>query len=367
MSDKMRPSRLEIRLEAEISNAQSVLDADCKRAELAAYHVRLGRVAEVERTLRDLRQRYKVHPNVAISAWLNLVEGLVGHFGDMDAGARDKILRAHALSSAAGLVPMKALSAAWLAHFDYAVLDIEAASAHVRSSIACSNVNDDSVRSRASLVIAQILHLAGRYDVAKPWYIKARFHANRDGDNATIGAVLSNMTWLHMSNFRQTYFLKDIILPHDLNILLSAESARNFDRLFNVNTFANLEPVLRAQIFSLRGQWIEALALYDSYFSSATSKSAFRFSAILLADQAWCRLQVGNKSRVREDALVVIQHLHQSIQIDECAATHSRLFEIFSEVEYFDEMKRHRELAKSSWGIFLALQKRIIELFEGIQ
>ena len=134
MSEKMKLSRLELRLEAEISAAPSVLEADCKRAELAAYWVRLGRVAEVELTLQDLHHRYRAHPNVAISAWLNLVEGLVGHFGDMDPGARDKILRAHALSSAAGLLPMRALAAAWLAHFDYARLDVEATAVHVRLS-----------------------------------------------------------------------------------------------------------------------------------------------------------------------------------------------------------------------------------------
>ena len=68
MSDKMKPSRLELRLEGEISAALSVLEADCKRAELAADLVRLGRVAEVELTLQDLHQRYKAHPNVAVSA-----------------------------------------------------------------------------------------------------------------------------------------------------------------------------------------------------------------------------------------------------------------------------------------------------------
>ena len=116
MPDRLTPSRLELQLEADIVAASTALEADCKRAELAAYQARLGRFDEVRSTLSALHQRYESRPNVQISSWLNLVEGLVGHFTDMDPAARDKVLRAHALSTAAGLTRMRALSAAWLDH-----------------------------------------------------------------------------------------------------------------------------------------------------------------------------------------------------------------------------------------------------------
>ena len=367
MSEKMKLSRLELRLEAEISAAPSVLEADCKRAELAAYWVRLGRVAEVELALQDLHHRYRSYPNVAISAWLNLVEGLAGHFGDMDPGARDKVLRSHALSSAAGLLPMQALAAAWLAHFDYTRLDAEATAVHVRLSFSFSLLSDDSIRSRANLVVAQILHLAGRYDVAKSWYLRARFHANRDGDDATIGAILHNMAWLHMSNFRQIYFANEFIPIQNLDILMSAESAKNFDHHFNVNTLMTMEPILRAQIFSLRGQWLEALELYEKYFTSTSIKGASRFLTISSVDQVWCRLNLGEKLRIQEDTLTAIQHIDENVQIDEFAAIHSRVVQIFEGIGNSGGAGHHREVAKNSWMVFSNLQERIIDLFGGAQ
>ena len=37
MPDRLTPSRLELRLDADIVAASTALEADCKRAELAAY------------------------------------------------------------------------------------------------------------------------------------------------------------------------------------------------------------------------------------------------------------------------------------------------------------------------------------------
>ena len=366
MSDNVKPSRLELRLEAEISTATSMLEADCKRAELAAYRVRLGRVEEAELTLKELHERYAARPHVAISAWLNLVEGLVGHFGDMDPGSRDKILRAHALSSAAGLLPMRALTAAWLAHFDYARLDLESAQFHVRLSLAGTNQNDDSVRSRASLVVAQALHLAGRFDMAKPWYVGSRLHANKEGDSATVGAILHNMAWLHMSNFRQRYFASDLAPKQDLNIMVSAESTKNFDQLFRINTLTSLEPILRAQVLSLRGQWADALELYNVHFSGSTIRGASRFLGILLSDQALCRLKIGDKSHASEDALAASQLLNDHAQIDDRAFAHSRLAQVYDALGNFSEVRRHRELATNFWRSFERLQAKIIENYGDI-
>ena len=120
----MKPSRLLLRLEAGIVNAKSVVEADCLRAERAAYLARLGRFEEVRAELDALRARYDCRPNVKISVWLNLVEGLTIHSREMGQAARDKVLRAHALSGAAGLLQMRALSAGWLAHMDFLLAEI---------------------------------------------------------------------------------------------------------------------------------------------------------------------------------------------------------------------------------------------------
>ena len=119
MSDDLKPSRLLLRLEAEIAGARTQLDADCKRAERAVYLARVGRFDQARAEVAGLQEAYARSPNARISSWLHLVVGLVEHFRDMNPKARDSILRAFALSSSANLVEMQALSAAWLAQMDY--------------------------------------------------------------------------------------------------------------------------------------------------------------------------------------------------------------------------------------------------------
>jgi len=58
MPDRLKPSRIELQLEADIVAASTALEADCKQAELAAYQARLGRFDELRSTLFALHQRF---------------------------------------------------------------------------------------------------------------------------------------------------------------------------------------------------------------------------------------------------------------------------------------------------------------------
>lgn len=364
MSDKLKLSRLELRLEAEISIASSVLEADCKRAELAAYWVRLGRVAEAELTLQDLHQRYKAHPNVAISAWVNLVEGLVGHFGDMDPGARDKILRAHALSSAAGLLPMRALSAAWLAHFDYLDVNVESMILYILEAHNLSAKENHGTRSRASLVVAQAYHLSGHLDIALTWYTKARDSALSDGDDATISALMHNMAWLRSHELRRRLFLEQDENVSTKYALLSAESTGNFDILIGAVSLGSLIPLLKAQILSVSGKESEALEIYEKYLIPVFGMGMRRLQADLLADMAWCRLKLGQNARASLDAAAAASIINPFGHFDDQALAHSRLAQIFHALGDSETGIYHRKLAVDAWAGHSLLQRRIFKTLD---
>jgi hypothetical protein len=357
----VKPSRLELRLVAEIAGAPTALEADCKRAELAAYLTRLGRVDEARATLAALHQRYDSRPHVAISAWLNLVEGLVGHFGDMDPSARDKVLRSHALSTAAGLTPMRALSAAWLAQLDYLQVDVLSMSRHVTEALQLAGKSYHGARSRARLVVAQAHHLAGHLDRALPWYSRARDHAVADRDEATVSALMHNMAWLRAHDLRQRAFLE--LNPDNVTMhaLMGAESTGNFDLLIGAVSLQSLVPVLRAQVLAATGREAEALDLYESHLSPALKEGMRRLKADLLADIAWCRLKVGQVDRAREDAFLAEASIDPAGQFDDRALAHSRLAQVFDLLERSDAAAMHRSLAAETWAGHALLQARIVE------
>ena len=360
MSDRMKTSRLELRLEAGIIAAPSVLEADCKRAELAAYRARLGRFEEVRQTLIGLHQRYDPRPQVAISAWLNFVEGLAGHFGDMDPAAPDKVLRSYALSSAAGLTQMRALSAAWLAHLDYLRTNVDSMTRYLGEALSLAEDNNHSVLSRANLVLAQAYHVADNLDSALPWYHRARVHAVADGDEATVSALIHNMAWLRAHNLRQKVFLNQELDTRAAHVLLSAESTINFDNRIGATSLQSSGAVLRAQILTTLGREAEALELFAAHIGNALVEGRHRPRSDLMADMAWCRAKVGQIDQSLNDARRAEKYMDARGQFDVRALAHSRLSQVFELLCFPEDAERHRVLAQSAWADHSVLQRQIV-------
>jgi tetratricopeptide (TPR) repeat protein len=358
----MKPSRLLLRLEAEIGAAKSVLEADCLRAERAGYLARLGRFEEVQQELADLHGRYDLRPNAAVSAWLNFVEGLTVYFSATGVPTTDKLKRSFALSSAVGLLSLQSLSAAWLAQFDYVRVDIDSMASNIRKSLKTAKPDHHSARSRAALVVAQALHLAGRQDLALPWYRIAREHAVADGDDATISALMHNMGWLRMMALRQTVLSGNPTVSGGEHALMNAESTNHFDLLVGDISWSYLKPILRAQILSLQGRFVDALELYERNLTASDSEGTSRLQANLLADKAWCLAKAGQVVPAAECARSASERIGADTHADDLAAAHSRLAQVFALLSNADGAAHHAAMATETWRNHESLQERIVLL-----
>ena len=358
----MKPSRLLLRLEDGIKSARSTFEADCLRAERAGYLARLGQFDEVQLELAALHDRYDPQPNVEISAWLNLVEGLVIYFSAVGSPTTDKVKRALALSSAAGLRRLQATSAAWLAQFDYVRVDVDSMAENVRTSLRAAVPNDHRALSRASLVVAQALHLAGRPDLALAWYRTARDHAVAEGDDATTSALMHNMGWLRMMALRQSVLSGNASVLGGDHALMSAESTSQFDALIGDDSWGALKPILRAQILSLQGEFAGALVLYEQHLGETEYEGTTRLQANLLADKAWCLAESGQLVVARECATSAIASIGPGTHTDDRAAAHSRLAQVFAVLADSEGEERQLLSASEAWRSHESMQARIVEL-----
>jgi tetratricopeptide (TPR) repeat protein len=323
---------------------------------------RQGRLDEAKAVAVELRRQYGAAPNVAMSAWLSLAEGLESYFRNLGAVSRDKVLRAHALSAAAGLVTMQALSAAWLAQMDFTRLDIESMARHVKQALELAASQDNSARGRASLVLAQALHVAGRLDLALPWYRRAHAHATAQGDDSAISALMHNMACMRLDNLRQVKLTGrgDEI---DTNVVMTgAESTGRFDQLIGASSLKALNPLLRARIHSLQGRPAEALLLYEEHTAIDVDEGFSRMKSDMLSDVAWCRLQLNQRETALSSAIESEQSLVAETQIDDRAATHTRLGWFYAEIGDNEEAQRHQLLASQAWNTYAQLQEQIVEL-----
>ena len=363
----MKQSRLLSRLDAEIAGSSDTITLHCLRIERACYLARRGEIDEARATVVEFRKRYQQEPNVVISTWLSLAEGMLIHFSDMGQQARDKFHRANALSAAAGLSQMNALSAAWLAHMDYLAANMTGMSRFARQALQLAEPSNHSALSRANLVIALAYHLAGRLDLAKAWYAKTHLHATAEGDDATMSALLHNIAWLRAANMRQETLSGRVVSPSGEHALSGVESTLQFDSFVGTTSLQALSPILLALIHTTEGKFSEGLAGYQAYLPSAIEQGMARMHANLLADQAWCRINLGQTQAARIDALAAEKLVDPKGHLDDRAATHSRLAQVFEILGESETSAKHHEMAKAAWDGHCNLQQHIIEVLDGIR
>lgn len=347
MLSRIKLSRMETSLNDKISRATSQLDADCISAELAAYQARMGRFDKSRDLIALLRQRNEINPRVELSVWLHFSQGILSYFSSDGVTNADGVQRAYALSVAAGLHEMRALCAAWLAQWDYTKVDIPGLVSHVQEALQVAGPKNHACRSRAALVVAQVLHLAGRLDLAQNWYRLSKDHATAGLDGATMGALMHNMAWQRMLLFRQAVLTNKSDVSAGRHALMNAESAAHFEQMIGDVTWPNLKPILRAQILSLSGDARAALAIYRENLLRETVPE--RWQANLLADKAWCHAALGQHDDATNCAQTAIENLAQDTQIDDMAATHSRLSQTYIFLGNDELAERHRQLAHALW------------------
>ena len=351
------------RLASQAAVATTQLEVDCLAAERAMYQARRGYTDEVSATLVKLRRLYDSRPNISVSTWVNLCEGMTSHFNDMSPRQADKIRRAHALSKAAGLTSLCALSSAWLAHAEYLGADFESMALHVDQALRLSGKDNHGALSRASLAVAQAFHFAGRLDLALGWYASVRRHAVAEGDDAAMSALLHTMASMRAGALRQNILLRGAASCDDQHALISADSALRFDAMVGLIRHVSSISILRAQILSVTGQAEDALRLYDAHLATATTEGLGNTQeADLMADRAWCQVAVGDLDAAAETAASAMACLGEQGNFVDRALAHKRLGQVFHALGDAENSSGQHDLATAAWASHRGVQMRIVEL-----
>ena len=320
----------------------------------------MGRTEEANLSLAALRDRYRYAPVAGVSVRLNLAEGLAGFFAGDSGLAVDKVRRAHALAKATNLRAERALCAAWLAHLEFGLLAVPGMAAHLEESLEYSDTADHETRARTCLVTAVAMHFANRYDMAKPWYSRARVHAAEEGDDATLSALLNNMTGMGVMNLRQSILTGSDGAKLALDALMGASSTASYDSMKGMKGLNTWVPLLRAYVASLVGDVELALTMYREHVDEAVHQGQERMMPYIRADMAWCYARIGEGDLATANATTAEQSLSVDVQVDDRAATHSRLtatYELLGQAECAASQERR---ASQAWGEYELLQHETV-------
>lgn len=357
-------SRLLARIEAARAATRDPIERACLRAEHAGYRARQGHCDEARAELSALHAQFAREPHPAVSAWLCLAEGWVALQGSTVAVAQDRFKRAHALSVAAALNRLQALSAAWLAHLHHAHRQMDAMARHTLEALRLAGPTDHAARSRACLVAAQAYEFAERADLAQPWYGRAREQAQLDGDDQTLGSLVHDMAWYSANHTLQSAVFGADAREPARHALARVEAAENFDAWAAGGTSHPRLPTLRALIASVQGDFAQALAHHERHRAQREQRGLGHAGADVLADRAWCRWHAGDAEGSTRDADTALAQLEAALHDDIRAVAHGRLAQLFSASRRLEAGEAQRRIAEAAWARHRSQQQHVVEVLE---
>ena len=350
-------SRLLQRLDRDIAAAGSPWHSACLRAQRAILLARHGQLAVAREQLTELHQLAFQHPHPEIGPWLQLAEGLMNFYSEYTSGAQDKVQRAQSAARKAGLREVEALSSAWLVHLAYERHDLDAVILNARLCREVAAPTDHAALGRLSIALGLVHLFVEQQNAAQAWYAQARRHAMTEGDEASLSALMYNMAEMRTAQARHRVLasLGSAPVPE---LLLGADSVKNYDDAIGIAAKAELTPLLRAQVLSLRGEFEAACQLYDQYLPQAMSMGMERLGSNLLADLAWCRVKVGQREQALQQAGQAELELDPGCDVDDRAATHSRLAQVYEALGDAAQAQRHAQHASREWAAFAEEKRR---------
>ncbi|NCT82530.1 MAG: hypothetical protein GXC94_05260 [Comamonadaceae bacterium] len=344
-------SRLAQRLDGEIAAVASMpARAAVLQVQRAILWLRHGREAEARTELNRLQQLALAHPRVELAAWLHLAEGLTAYFGAFGGGARERVRRAQVMAAAAGLASLQALCDAWLAQMAFVERDIERLVGHAAAVLAAPP--DHPAACRVASALGMAWDLAQDEAAASAWYAWGRRAASADGDDAGLSALLYNQMQMRAQRIRRAALTGE---PGEAPaVLLGVDSIGHFDDAVGGSARADLTPLLRAQLLTVQGDFAAAAALLEAQLPEAVAAGLARTGGSLLADLAWCWAHTGEAARARaladQAAVEVLAEDSPHCDLDERAALHARLAQVYARLHEDGLAARHAEAARAAWG-----------------
>jgi tetratricopeptide (TPR) repeat protein len=251
-----------------------------------------------------------------------LAEGILWFSTGDFAKFEDRVRRAHGIATASSYLAARATCAAWLALSAFNDRRYSEMVSLLRQALSLAAKSDHQARARASLVLADAFHLAGRFDLARPWYETTRQHATAEGDESTLSAMLHNVAAFRASNVKFADALGTYLAEEARRANLEATSAAAFDHGIGTKSFDQLIPHVVEQLLVAEGKFKQA---YDQLAKMDVSRLPMRGHATHYADFALCAWHVGEHALAEQLVPKALAALERPVDADDAAYTYCRL------------------------------------------
>lgn len=357
------------KLEAELAEARSPSVENNILGQIAFHYARLGRTEAATAVIEKVRLHASqvAYDSGAAVCWINLAEGIIEHYAANTDTARIKWERSRAVAQSLGLRQVAAISSAWLALSSYLAEDLESFKSSSIDSIVMSDRGNYSAISRVSLNVALCFHYGDDISSARAWYTRCRLAAVRDGDEATLAALMHSMGWMSISSKRNQALMEGRRVSHGDLLSITAETVKSYESLVGAANLPAMTPLLFAQNCLLEGKYEVAIEIIDEHCGAAFNQGFGRLAPGLLADRAYCLAAIGRSREAEADAMRAVEMTIEGLHSDDLAVFHSRLAATFSLLKINAHSQAHGEKAIEAWNKLASFKREMIHTARAIE
>jgi len=323
----------------------------------ASHHARQGETTEALGAIGSVRSEFGNSLEPEVAAWLMLTEGILKYFsGEADLGV-DRLLRAYAVAAASPNCAARPTCAAWLALYYFNTRHFIQMLEMLRESLQLAAHDDHQAQARASLVVADAFHLGGRFDLARPWYERARQHATVEGDEPAISAILHNVAAFRACNLKLASALGEHAPEEAQRANMEASSALAYDLAVGTRSFASFLPHVVAQILIVDRKYQEALA---TLLKIKVGELPSRAHAVHYVDLATCALHLSDSTLLEFNLRSAQDALTRSTDPDDRVYVCCRLASIFDAIGNEQLATHFRVRAQSEVQAYRVAQRELV-------
>lgn len=345
-------SQLVDRLRHELDRLEDPLERAEVIARLACALARMGRFDDARQAIVELRHHFGRGESGRATVWIMLAEGLVHHYEELDPAAMDRITRAQLLGSAMNYSKVVALASAWRAHIEFEHSDFPAMIRSLELVIKTIAIDEYDAQTRLSMVLANAFMICGESKLAQVWFTKGRDCALRNGDQASIEALLYNraafsLAWLRALNCVVSVDHADLV-----RVRSEVASAKNLQDLTGISALSSHVRLVEARLLLLEGRYEEAISSLNAVrIASPFASHNFNQSYVDL-EIDYCRTALGRGDREslaqRGDALLAFDKL----DIDERLVAAWMLREMAGAMQLDFERSRYQSELDAIWTMY---------------
>lgn len=261
-------------------------------ARKSAYLARIGRFDEAKALVGELRRDFANSNSSNVTVWIMLTEGLIHYFEKLGIEAHDRIVRAQLLSTAMGDSELAALTSAWRSHLEFERSDFRAMVRSIESAFKFASPENYAAQTRVSMVLSDCHFLCGDRTNGQKWFLRSRDTALREGDQASIEALLYNKAAFSLAWQRaQSCFGPPA--SDDLSMLrLELASARNLQDMAGINALGHVVHLCEARLLLLEGKYDQGASKLQS-IRGAAPYGEYNFNQSLIdLEIAYCNYRL---------------------------------------------------------------------------